>query len=188
MSQLKLLNLLINTIRTKHYSIRTEQAYVKWVKNFILYYHKKYPTLMDEKEINDYLAFLAVKRNVSASTQNQALCAILFRYKEVLYKEIGLIDTVTRAKRTHKLPVVFTCDEFRKVLLQLEGTKWLMASLLYGPGLRLMEYVRLRIKDIDFSYQQICVRDGKGYKDVRMTMIYTHVLNKGGLGVKSPLD
>ena len=93
---------------------------------------------MDEKEINDFLTFLAVKRNVSASTQNQALCAILFLYKNVLHKEIGLIDDVTRAKRTFKLPVVFSRDEVKKVLLQLEGTKWLMASLLYGSGLRLI--------------------------------------------------
>jgi integron integrase len=166
----KLLNQLTNTIRVKHYSIRTEQAYVNWVNRFIRFHQKKHPQNMGEQEISAYLNYLAVNRKVSASTQNQALSAILFLYNEVLKKDIDHIDDVIRAKRPLKLPVVFSREEVKNVLMQLEGVKWLMAGLLYGSGLRLMECVRLRIKDIDFHYKQITVRDGKGQKD-RVTVL-----------------
>jgi integron integrase len=170
MSQSKLLNHLTDAIRAKHYSIRTEQAYVSWIKKFIRFNNKKHPLSLGEKEISDYLTFLAVKKKVAASTQNQALSAILFLYKEVLKKNIEQIDDITRAKRPLKLPLVFTRAEVEKILIQLEGTKKMMAFLLYGAGLRLMECVRLRVKDIEFEYKQITVRDGKGQKD-RVTVL-----------------
>jgi integron integrase len=165
-----LLNQMINTIRAKHYSIRTEQSYVSWVNRFIRFHQKKHPINMGEPEITSFLNYLAVKQKVAASTQNQALSAILFLYNEVLNKEIKNIDNVVRAKRSQKLPVVFSRNEVKKLLLQLEGTKWLMAAMLYGSGLRLMECIRLRVKDVDFHYQQISVRDGKGQKD-RITVL-----------------
>ena len=170
MAQSRLLNELTDAIRTRHYSIRTEQAYVKWVKNFVLFHNKKHPAEMGENEISEYLTFLAVKRKVAASTQNQALSAILFLFKQVLKRDISWLDDVIKAKKPKKLPLVFSKDEAKKVLLQLEGTKWIMASALYGSGLRLMECIRLRTKDIDFSYKQITVRDGKGQND-RVTML-----------------
>ena len=126
--------------------------------------------------IVEFLTFLAVKRNVAASTQNQALSAILFLYRHVLKKEVGWVDNVERAKRPSRLPVVFTKDEAKAILVRLEGAKWLMVSLLYGSGLRLMECLRLRVKDIDFEYNQIVVRDGKGQKD-RVTMVPTSLKN-----------
>jgi integron integrase len=170
MTDSKLINQLTDVIRTKHYSIRTEQAYAKWVRKFILFHHKKHPSLLGEKDINDYLTYLALKKNVAASTQNQALCAILFLYKEVLHIEIGLTQNIIKARRSAKLPVVLTRKEVANLLLQLQGSKWIMAALLYGAGLRLMECVRLRVKDVDFDYNQITVRDGKGNKD-RVTML-----------------
>lgn len=170
MAQSKLLNELTDAIRARHYSIRTEQAYGKWVKNFILFHNKKHPAEMGEKEISEYLTFLAVKRKVAASTQNQALSAILFLYKHILQREISWLDDVIKAKKPKKLPLVFTKEEAKKVLLQLDGTKWIMAGLLYGSGLRLMECIRLRVKDVDFNYKQIKVRDGKGQKD-RVTLL-----------------
>ncbi|MEK7698792.1 MAG: integron integrase [Planctomycetota bacterium] len=159
-----------NTIRLKHYSIRTEQSYIQWIKRFIIFHNKRHPKDMGEKEITEFLTHLAVRENVSSSTQNQALCALLFLYREVLQEDIGWLDDIERAKRSKRLPVVFTREEAKKILLRLEGKKWLMASLLYGTGLRLMECVRLRVKDVDFSYNHIVVREGKGDKD-RITML-----------------
>jgi integrase len=173
MEKSQLLNKLRHTIRTFNYSIRTEEAYVNWVKNFILFHNKKHPSKLAEKEISDYLIFLAVKKNVAASTQNQALSAIIFFYSNVLKIEIQKIDNLIRAKRPKKLPVVFTKDESSRLLLQMQGVPWLVANLLYGSGLRLMECIRLRVKDIDFGYNQILVRDGKGHKD-RRTMLPTN--------------
>lgn len=147
MAQLKLLNELTDAIRTRHYSIRTEQAYGKWAKNFILFHNKRHPAEMGEKEISEYLTFLAVKRKVAAPTQNQALSAILFLYKHILKQEMSWLDDVIKAKKPKKLPLVFTKEEAKKALLQLDGSKWIMASLLYGSGLRLMECIRLRTKD-----------------------------------------
>jgi len=157
-------------IRVRHYSIRTEQSYVKWIKNFILYHKKRHPQVMGEKEINAFLTHLAVAKNVAASTQNQALCAILFLYKEVLKMEIGEIEGLVWAKKPSKIPVVFTRDEARRVIEQLNGDYKLMVLLLYGAGLRLMECLRLRVQDIDLGYNQITVRNGKGDKD-RVTIL-----------------
>ena len=160
----KLLDQVRNRIRCKHYSIRTEQAYVDWIKKFIFFHGKRHPLEMGEKEIGDFLTYLAVKRNVAASTQNQALCALVFLYREVLKKDLTDFDNLVRAKRPARLPVVFTTNEVRKILVQLEGSKWLMGQLLYGAGLRVMECMRLRVKVIDFGYKQITVRGGKGVK------------------------
>jgi integron integrase len=170
MTKSLLLNQLRYAIRAKHYSIRTEQAYVNWVHRFIRFHRKKHPLNMGEPEISAYLNYLAVNRKVSASTQNQALSAILFLYNQVLKKDIDQLDDVIRAKRSQKLPVVFNRLEIKNLLMQLDGVKWLMATLLYGAGLRLMECVRLRVKDIDFHYKQITIRDGKGQKD-RVTVL-----------------
>jgi len=165
-----LLNQMINAIRAKHYSIRTEQSYLNWINRFIRFHHKKHPKDMGEPEITAFLNYLAVNRKVAASTQNQALSAILFLYNKVLKKNIEHLDDVVRAKRPLKLPIVFSRIEVNSILMQLEGVKWLMAALLYGSGLRLMECVRLRIKDIDFHYNQLTIRDGKGQKD-RVTVL-----------------
>ena len=170
MSQPKLIDQVRSAIRTKHYSPRTEEAYWHWIKKFILFHNKRHPNDMGEAEISAFLSHLAVNRNVTASTQNQALSALLFLYKEVLKKPLDWIQGVQRAKRPSRLPVVFTRQEVQAILRNLEGTKWLMASLLYGAGLRLTECLRLRVKDIDFGYGQIVVRDGKGAKD-RVTVL-----------------
>lgn len=170
MSKPKLLDQVRDAIRVRHYSMRTEEAYVYWIKRFIFYHEKRHPLHMGEQEVSKFLSHLAVEGKVSASTQNQALSALLFLYQEVLKQELGWINNVKRAKKPSHLPVVFTKEEAKAVLLRLEGTKWLMASLLYGAGLRLMECLGLRVKDIDFSYNQITVRDGKGGKD-RLTML-----------------
>jgi integron integrase len=166
----KLLDRVRDAIRLKHYSIRTEQAYADWIKRFILFHKKRHPAQMAEQEVTQFLTHLAREGKVAASTQNQALSALLFLYKEVLRQEIGWLDRVERAKKPRRLPVVLSPDEARKLLGQLTGTPRLMASLLYGSGLRLMECVRLRVKDIDFAYAQITVRDAKGGKD-RVTML-----------------
>ncbi len=159
-----------NVIRLKHYSLRTEQTYLQWIKRFILFNGKRHPSYMGEKEVSNFLTHLAVKEKVSASTQNQAFNAILFLYREVLKQELGWIKNVQRAKKSKHIPVVFTKEEAKKIIEWLEGTKWLMVSLLYGCGLRLMECLRLRVKDIDFTYNQITVRDTKGNED-RVTML-----------------
>jgi integron integrase len=168
--QPKLLDQLRNTLRLKHYSKRTEKAYVDWNKRFILFHHKQHPREMGIKEVEQFLTHLAVEGNVTASTQNQALCAIIFLYKEVLGIELGWLHDVERAKKPEKLPVVFSRQEVKAIMAQLDGINWLMAQLLYGAGLRLMECVRLRVKDLDFAYHQILVREGKGLKD-RVTML-----------------
>jgi integron integrase len=160
----KLLDQLREVLRLKHYSYRTEEAYVNWVRRFILFHGKRHPAEMGAPEIQAFLAHLAVEGNVSASTQNQALSAILFLYREVLHKEIDPI-LLPSAKRPQRLPTVLTRDEVRRLLDHLDGIYKLMAQLLYGSGLRLMECVRLRIQDVDFEYRTITVRDGKGEKD-----------------------
>ena len=166
----KLLDSVRDVIRRKHFSIRTEQAYVDWIRRFILFHDKRHPMDMAEAEVTDFLTHLARDGKVAASTQNQALSALLFLYKEVLKQEIGWLGDVERAKRPARLPVVLTRDEVHKVFGHLSGTHRLMAGLLYGSGLRLMECVRLRVKDVDFGYLRITVRDGKGAKD-RVTML-----------------
>ena len=157
-------------VQTRHYSRRTEQTYVNWVKRFIHFYGNRDLLEMGEKEINAFLSHLAINEHVSASTQTQALCAIVFLYRHVLNKDIGLLEGLIRAKKPKRLPVVLTKQETKAVIGFLEGDKWLMGMLLYGAGLRLMECLRLRVQDIDFSRNEIMVRDGKGAKD-RITML-----------------
>jgi integron integrase len=166
----RLLDQVRNIIRCKHYSIRTEQSYVDWIKRYIFFHDRRHPADLDERHISAFLTHLAVDRKVASSTQNQALCALVFLYREVLKKEVGEFQDLIRAKKPHKLPVVFTRKEVKQVLLQLDGINWLMGQLLYGAGLRVMECVRLRVKDVDFGYGQIVVRDGKGKID-RVTML-----------------
>jgi integron integrase len=166
----KLLDQVRAAIRFKHYSLRTEQAYVDWIKRFIIFHGKQHPEKLGADAVREFLSDLASARNVAASTQNQAFSALLFLYREVLKQELPWIDDIERVKRPPKVPVVFTPDEARTVLSKLQGRARLMAHLLYGSGLRLMECLRLRIKDIDFGYLQITVRDGKGGRD-RVTML-----------------
>jgi len=161
----KLLDQVRAAIRTRHYSLRTEEAYVGWIKRFILFHNKRHPRELGEAEVNQFLTHLAVKENVAASTQNQALSAILFLYKHVLKQELGAFGDVVWAKKPKRLPVVLTWEEVKGVLSPLSGTTWIMATLLYGSGLRLMECLRLRVKDIAFPYHQLVVRDAKGEKD-----------------------
>ena len=166
----KLLDQVRNTIRLKQYSIRTEQAYIDWIKRFIFFHGKRHPNDLAEEEVAQFLTHLARDLDVAPSTQNQALSALLFLYKEVLKHEIGWLEKVERAKKPPKLPVVLSRAEVRQIFAHLHGVPKLMAGLLYGSGLRLMECVRLRVKDIDFSLGQITVRDAKGGKD-RITML-----------------
>lgn len=141
----KLLDQVRQVIRTKHYSIRTEQAYVQWIKRFILFHGKRHPQEMGAAEVQQFLSDLAVQKRVAASTQNQALSALLFLYQEVLPQEIGWMENVIWAHKPKKLPVVLTREEVKAILGGLSGTAWMMASLLYGSGLRLMECLRLRV-------------------------------------------
>jgi len=157
-------------LRARHYSRRTEQTYCLWVKRFIFFHNVRHPAEMAEPEINTFPTHLAVKEKVSASTQNQALSALLFLYRHVLGREIGDLGEVIRARKPKRLPVVMTREEVKEVLANMTGDKWLMASLMYGAGLRLMECLRLRVQDIDFARNEILVRDGKGAKD-RLTML-----------------
>ena len=166
----RLLEQLRQALRSRHYSRRTEQTYCQWVKRFIYFHKVRHPAEMAEPEINAFLTHLAVKERVSASTQNQALSAILFLYRHVLNRKIGDLGEVIRARKPKRLPVVMTREEVKLVLSHLKGDRWLMASLMYGAGLRLMECLRLRVQNIDFAANQITVRDGKGFKD-RITMM-----------------
>ena len=161
----RLMNQVRNTIRTHHYSLRTEQTYLHWIKRYILYHNKRHPREMGKPEISDFLSYLAVKKHVSASTQNQALSALLFLYKKVLVLEIDWIDDVVRAKRPVRLPVVLSREDVSLLLRNLTGIHKLLAWLLYGTGMRVGEAVGLRIQDVDFSYRQITIRSGKGNKD-----------------------
>lgn len=166
----RLLEQVRNAIRVRHYSYRTEQAYVDWVRRFVLHHGKRHPRELGAEEVTAYLTHLARDRGVSASTRSQALAALLFLYKAVLGVELPWMDSIERAKRPVRVPVVLTRDEVRALLAQPEGSKWLMASLLYGSGMRLRECLKLRVKDVDFGYVQITVRDGKGGKD-RVTVL-----------------
>ncbi|MFH1754366.1 MAG: integron integrase [Candidatus Latescibacterota bacterium] len=166
----KLLDQVRGVIRAHHFSPRTEEAYVSWIKKYILFHGKKHPAQMGPDQVREFLTYLAVKRNVSASTQNQALCALIFLYKKVLGHELGWISDIYRAKTPKRLPVVLSREEVRAILKNLSGTKFLIVSLLYGSGLRLLESLELRVKDIDFERNQITVRSGKGAKD-RVTML-----------------
>ncbi|OHE64217.1 MAG: integrase [Treponema sp. GWB1_62_6] len=157
-------------LRTRHYSPRTIQSYTQWVERFLSLHGGKPPISMAEKEINTFLTHLAVKEQVSASTQNQALAALLFLYRSLYGQKIGELGEIVRAKKPLRLPVVMSRDEVRAVLDNLSGDKWLAAKLMYGTGLRLMECLKLRVQDIDFSRNEVLVRNGKGAKD-RMTML-----------------
>lgn len=152
-------------IRTLHYSIRTEQSYVSWIRQYIMYHGKRHPEEMSSIEVGEFLSYLANERRVAAATQNQALNALNFLYKKVLNQPLGELHGVVRAKRSTRLPVVLSRKEVTHLLEQLSGEYLLMAKLMYGSGLRLMELLRLRIKDVDFSMQSIIVRAGKGDKD-----------------------
>jgi integron integrase len=172
----RLLEQVHEAIRRRHYSRRTEQAYVHWIRRFIFFSGRRHPLELGEMEVTCFLNHLAADRRVSASTQNQALSALLFLYKEVLGRKLAWLDGLTRARRPTRLPVVLTGAEVERLLGQLQGTKWLIASLLYGAGLRVMECLRLRVKDVDLAYRQVLVRDGKGEKD-RVTMLPEKLLD-----------
>jgi integron integrase len=166
----RLLDQVRQQIRLRNYSIRTETAYAEWVKRYIRFHKYRHPLEMGAVEIEAFLTHLAVVRNVAAATQNQALAALLFLYKEVLKVELPWLEGVVRAKKPTHLPVVLTREEVARVLAEMSGVPALVANLLYGSGLRLMEALRLRIKDVEFSRGEILVRDGKGQKD-RVTML-----------------
>lgn len=161
----KLLDQVRAQCRVKHYSLRTERSYAAWIRRYILFHGKRHPRDMGKKEVEAFLSHLAVERSVAASTQNQALGAILFLYRDVLGIELPWLDDVVRAKRPARIPEVLSRQEVGALFAHLEGQHWLLAGLLYGSGLRLMEAVRLRIKDVDFDYRQIVVRDGKGGRE-----------------------
>ena len=161
----RLLDEVRTAIRVRHYSLRTETAYLQWIKRYILFHGKRHPAEMGEPEITKFLSWLATRRKVAASTQNQALSAILFLYKHVLNIELEWLDDVVRAKRPTHVPVVLTQSEVRALLACIDGANRLVANLLYGTGMRLMEGLRLRIHDVDFEYRQIVIRSGKGGKD-----------------------
>ena len=159
-----------NAIRVRHYSIRTEHTYLQWIKRFIHYHGTRHPAKMGEREVADFLTHLAVDGNVAAATQNQALNALVFLYKYVLDRPLEEITGAVRAKRPQRLPAVLTQEEVRRIFRHLNGIPWLVACLLYGSGLRLMEGVRLRVKDLEFHRRAIIVRDGKGGKDRVVTL------------------
>jgi site-specific recombinase XerD len=237
------LDRLSHALRVRHYSPRTEEAYRFWVKRFILFLGKRHPVELGAREIEAFLNYLAVEQRVAAFTQNQALNALVFLYRRVLLLETPPLEGLIRARKPRRLPVVLSAREVRAVLERLEGTSGLVAGLLYGSGLRLLECLQLRVKDLDFEAHEIRLRDGKGrkdhyhetavqramkeavrgagiskpagchtlrhslathlleggydirtvqellgHRDVRTTMIYTHVLNRGARGVRSPLD
>jgi len=166
----KLLDQVRERLRVKHYSIRTETQYLRWIKRFILFHDKRHPREMGAVEVEAFLTHLAVAGRVAAATQNQALSALLFLYREVLNIDLPWLDKVVRAKQPQRLPVVLTRQEVTAILDRMTGVHGLMARLLYGTGMRLMECVRLRVKDVDFERAEIVVRDGKGAKD-RITML-----------------
>ena len=166
----RLLDQVRDAIRRRNYSYRTEEAYVNWIRRFIYFSGRRHPAELGAAEVTAFVSHLARERDVAAATQNQALSALLFLYKVVLGQPLPWLDELERAKRPARLPTVLTRGEVERLLAAMRGTKWLMASLLYGSGLRLTECLKLRVKDIDFGYGQILVRDGKGAKD-RVTML-----------------
>lgn len=167
---LRLLDQVRARIRVKHYSIRTEETYVDWIRRFVLHFGKRHPRELGARHVEAFLSDLAVTRRVAASTQNQAKAALLFLYREVLELELPWLEGITQARTPQRLPVVLTRAEAQAVLARLRGTHKLVAGLLYGSGLRLMEAVRLRVKDVEFTRGEILVREGKGFKD-RVTML-----------------
>jgi integron integrase len=169
-AQPKLLERVREAIRTRHYSPRTEEAYVHWIRRYIFFHRVRHPADMGKPELNAFLSHLAVKEHVSASTQTQALSALVFLYRHVLDRDIGLLEGVVRAKRPGRVPVVLTRGEVKQLLSHLDNVVLLVCTLLYGSGLRLLECLHMRVKDIDFERLEIAVRDGKGQKD-RVTML-----------------
>jgi integrase len=161
-SQPRLLDRVRDEMRLRHYSLRTEKTYIEWIKRYIIFQDKRHPSGMGEAEITTFLTWLATDRKVAASTQNQALAALLFLYKTVLGVELDWMDGIVRAKRPVRVPVVLTKDEVRAVLSKMTGTNKLLAHILYGTGMRVSEALRLRVLDIDFGYKQIVIRSGKG--------------------------
>jgi len=174
--QPKLLDQIRDRIRFKHYSIRTEEAYVDWARRFILFHAKRHPADMGANEVEAFLTHLAVRGKVAASTQNQAKSALLFLYREVLAIKLPWLEGIVSAKAPKRLPVVLTREEVQAVMSSMEGTHGLISRLLYGTGMRLMEGLRLRVKDIEFTRGEIIVREGKGFKD-RVTMLPESLLN-----------
>jgi integrase len=170
MSQVRLMDRVRDTVRTLHYSRKTEHSYCYWIRFFVRYHRMRHPSDMGAQEISQFLTWLAVHRRVSAATQNQAFNAIVFLYRKVLDIQLEHIDSVIRAKKSRRIPVVFTRQEVAAILHQLEQPYRLMVSLMYGSGLRMMETLRLRLKDIDFDKRAILVRAGKGNKD-RVTVL-----------------
>lgn len=166
----KLLTRMREHLRTRHYSLRTETAYVDWARRFILFHGKRHPKDMGAAEVEAFLTYLAVERQVSASTQNQAKVALLYLYKELLQIQLPWLDEVVQAKAAKRLPVVLTPSEVRDLLLHMSGTTGLVAQLLYGTGMRLLEALRLRVKDVEFARREIVIREGKGNKD-RITVL-----------------
>jgi len=166
----KLLDQVRETLRLRHYSRATEKTYVFWVRRYILFHHKRHPLEMGEREVEEFLTYLAVKQMVAASTQNQAFNALLFLYRRVLEKELKESIQAVRARRPQRLPTVLSREETRRIIDSLEGVEKLIVQVLYGGGLRLMECLRLRVKDLDFELHQIMVHDGKGQKS-RRTML-----------------
>src|SRR6185503_3509220 len=166
----RLLEQVREAIRRKHYSLRTEDAYVDWIRRFVRFCDLRHPKECGASEVEAFLTHLAVKGGVSASTQNQARSAVLFLYKEVLGTELPWLDDVVSAKRPARLPVVLTKDEVRRVLAETHGTSGLVLRLLYGTGMRVLEGLRLRVKDVDFERREIVIREGKGFRD-RVTML-----------------
>jgi integron integrase len=162
--KIKLLEQVRAAIRVRHYSRRTEDAYLNWIKDYIYFHQKKHPSGLGATEISRYISYLAIERNVSGSTQNQALCAIIFLYKHVLKEKINDIELVW-SKKPKRLPVVFTREEVKNILKNLDGIPWIVSNILYGSGLRLLECLRMRVIDIDFKVNQRIIRNGKGGKD-----------------------
>jgi len=166
----RLFDVVREVVRRRHYSYRTEETYLHWIKRFVFFSGKRHPRDMGADEVTAFLNHLVGERHVAAATQNQALAALLFLYKEVLAQPLPWLENIEHARRPVRKPTVLTRAEAQSLLARLQGTKWLMASLLYGAGLRLRECLTLRVKDVDFGYRQILVRDGKGGKD-RVTML-----------------
>ena len=179
----KLIEVISEVFRSEHYAYRTEETYLYWIRRFISFYGNRHPRDLGKKEIQGFLNHLAMKSRVSASTQNQALSAILFLYKKVLEIDLPWMDDIVRARQPTRIPVVMTRAEVARVLACLEGRYWLMASVLYGSGLRMIECLRLRVQDLDFEYLQLSVRGGKGNKD-RFTVLPERLIP----GLESQLD